>query len=478
MDKNKDIKEISVADNKLVQDLNVQQESILKDAADYLEIEQKLRAKSSTSETSTQEPITPKKDVSSVEKTDTTDSINNKKTESEKIMDQNDKNKPTENSVKVAEANNTTTEHNHKPQNTSYAPKSNLALGLSTAILAIAITAIAVYGYQELDNLKQENLNYTNATYELNKANDLLNKSLADNKILQAQIESLSNENLVLQQDNKDLIAKYEQNTQLLEQNNLDIKAIASRIDKYESRDPNDWILAKAYYLISSAYHSTINSSDLEAAIFELKTAQNLISHIKSKNIVELRTALGADINMLENLKPIDITAITIKLNDLYHNVELLTFAQPEALFDENSTDNTTNDTTSWYNNALKSLATFSARFVEIKKRSDNSLDEFLNPKEGALIKENIKLTLNIIKANLTNHNDEAFKDNLDLILSLLDLYFDKNNEIFTNMEKDLLELRKMNISYNVQNQLQSYEKINVIIAKQIKNLNLGANND
>lgn len=478
MDKNKDIKEISVADDKIVQELNVQQESIMKDADTYLKIEQKLREESQDKNPKSTE------DISS---TAAADNVVNNINKSEKTMDQNETNKDanvkTETDTLQSNKDTQSKSYDVHPQGAAIAPityatKSNWVLGLSTAILAIAISAISVYGYQELNTLKQEKINYTNATYELNKSNTLLEKSIEENKLLQAKLDTLTNENLALRQDNQNLVAQYEQNNKLLEQNNLDVAKLNSRIDKYESRDPNDWIIAKAYYLINSAYHDTINSSDLQGAIFELKSAQNLIAHIKSKNIVDLRAALSADINTLENLKPIDITGITIKINDLYHNVELLTFIQPEELFDE--TNNTADDkaNASWYTNALNSLATFSKRFVEIKKRSDNSIDEFLSPKEGAIIKENIKLTLNMIKANLTNHNNEAYKDNLDLVLSLLDLYFDKNNTVFTNMEKDLLELRDLDISYNIQSQLKSYEKINTIISKQIKDLNLGAKND
>lgn len=505
-DNKTDINEINIDDSLTNNELQKQQEQILNEANQMLLHEKQLRdsnppkVQDNLNATNQAEKNGEKNEQSLVEKNikvdnitdqnsnkDITSSDPNSKvdrseeqtTNSDKEADKNDNSKT--NSLNSTKDNKISVKGPTKMQDNKQAPikssGNNFFLFISF-ILVIAIVAIAYYGYTEITILKNQAQNYVSAKNEMTVATTKLNDAYSQFKALNDEENALKEINTKLQADNAQLNQKIDTLLEGIKQNEQHLNAVDNRLQVFENRNPNDWILAKAYFLISNAYEQSLQATNFKSAILDLKLADELLLNIQSKDVTELRKNIAQDLALLESQKPIDFTGISITLNEIFNNIDKLTIQSLDPLNKLNNENKeiAQETTNSWQDNLIRAAKDFSARFVEVRHRTDNSIDEFLTPAQTAILKENVKLNLNLAKTNLAYLEDEAFKSNITQALTLLKTYFDPNNQSYAFIEKNLQDLLNTQISYNLQNGISSYEVINNIMKNKFKDLNAGVN--
>ncbi|MBQ3884139.1 MAG: uroporphyrinogen-III C-methyltransferase, partial [Succinivibrio sp.] len=229
--------------------------------------------------------------------------------------------------------------------------------------------------------------------------------------------------------------------------------------------NPNDWLIAKSYFLVSNAQNILSFSDNIEGVLLNLSQADTLLVKIDEPAINQIREAISKDILSLKKVEHVDSRGILYKLDSVYDNVdsmplnEFLTEAQKKASYKK--TETTTDNISDWKENLLTSLKEFSSRFVEVRRRSDGVVNQYLSPEQSAILLQNIKTEILLAKIALFNKDQESFAHNLDEIKKHISAYYDINNtNVTTNLEV-IDEISKINIAAGKPDQLTSVPLFN-----------------
>ncbi|SFS48346.1 conserved protein HemX [Succinivibrio dextrinosolvens] len=342
-------------------------------------------------------------------------------------------------------------------------------VNLLTFALILVIGA-AAYGAYYLDQQKYSNImeiqqqvqqSSASVSATEDKINDLFNQIKAKDErvsnLLKANDE-LKNQNNILKSQQETLQKSVEKATKQTE-------AVNIRLNNYEDRNPNDWLVAKSYFLVSNAQNILSFSDNIEGVLLNLSQADTLLVKIDEPAINQIREAISKDILSLKKIEHVDSRGILYRLDSVYNNVdhmplnEFLTEAQKKASYKK--TDQTTDNISDWKENLLTSLKEFSSRFVEVRRRSDGVVNQYLSPEQSAILLQNIKTEILLAKIALFNKDQESFAHNLDEIKKHISAYYDINNsDVTTNLEV-IDEISKINIASGKPDQLTSVPLFN-----------------
>ena len=237
------------------------------------------------------------------------------------------------------------------------------------------------------------------------------------------------------------------------------------RLHQYESRNPNDWLVAKSYFLVSNAQNLLETSDNIKAALFNLENAQVILARIDDPEIIKVRDAIFSDIQTLKSVSPVDVRGISFKLDSVLNNTD----AMPLNEFLESNIkvfkkkDEVTDDIKDWKQNLLTSLKSFSSRFIEIRRRDEAIVNQFLSPEQTGILLKNLKTQLLLAKVALYQQDEQAFMHNIDEVISSLNNYYDlKNSTVAANLET-LKELKEGTIVLKKPESLKSYPLISKV---------------
>lgn len=337
-------------------------------------------------------------------------------------------------------------------------------VNLLTFALIVVIGA-AAYGAYYLDQQKYSNIveiqqqvqqSSANVSATESKINDLYNQIRAKDE----RVSNLLKANDELKNQNNVLKSQQEALQKSVEKASKQTEAVNIRLNDYEDRNPNDWLVAKSYFLVSNAQNILSFSDNIEGVLLNLSQADALLVKIDEPAINQIREAISKDILSLKKIEHVDSRGILYRLDTVYNNVdsmplnEFLTEAQKKASY--RKTEKTTDDIRDWKENLLTSLKEFSSRFVEVRRRSDGVVNQYLSPEQSAILLQNIKTEILLAKIALFNKDQESFAHNLDEIKKHISAYYDINNaDVTTNLEI-IDEISKNNIAIGKPDQLTS----------------------
>ncbi len=345
--------------------------------------------------------------------------------------------------------------------------KSRVNLLTFALILVIGAGAYGVYyldqqKYSDIMEIQQQvQQSSSNVSATESKINDLYNQIKAkDERVsnLLAANDELKNQNNILKNQQENLQKSVEKAAKQTE-------AVNIRLNDYEDRNPNDWLVAKSYFLVSNAQNILSFSDNIEGVLLNLHQADTLLVKIDEPAINQIREAISKDILSLKKVEHVDSRGILYKLDSVYDNVdsmplnEFLTEAQKKASYKK--TETTTDNISDWKQNLLTSLKEFSSRFVEVRRRSDGVVNQYLSPEQSAILLQNIKTEILLAKIALFNKDQESFAHNLDEIKKHISAYYDINNANVTTNLEIIDEISKINIAAGKPDQLTSVPLFN-----------------
>lgn len=334
-------------------------------------------------------------------------------------------------------------------------------LSLLVFLLIIAVSAGSYFGYAEIEKLKVQNQTLTESYATIERAKDTIMSASQDIHTYKNINSQLQNDNFALRSQNEEIRGTIESTQDL-------VTTVNQRLDRYEKRNPNDWFITNAFFLLSQAHQNVIYEQQIETAIYKMKFADKLLEHIVDPKILELRKSIAKDLTALENQPKIDFTGLAFSLDNVYANVEKLTLTGREVTQEAPAQPA---DTTqgSWTDNLLNSARDFSQRFIEIRRKSPNSIDEFITPALGSMLKETVKVRINLAKSNVMYHDEASYKTNLQQAYEYLDKYFDHNDPTLEATLTKIKELLDTKIKYELETGLESYSHIDELFKEEMK---------
>lgn len=342
-------------------------------------------------------------------------------------------------------------------------------VNLLTFALILVIGA-AGYGAYYLDKQKYSDImeiqhqvqqTSSNVTATEGKINDLYNQIKAKDE----RVTNLLKANDELKNQNNILKSQQDTLQKTIDKANKQTEAVNIRLNDYMDRNPNDWLVAKSYFLVSNAQNILSFSDNIEGVLLNLSQADMLLVKIDEPAVNQIREAISKDILSLKKVEHVDSKGILYKLDSVYNNVdnmplnEFLTEAQKKAAYQK--AKGTTDSVSDWKENLLTSLKEFSSRFIEVRRRNDGVVNQYLSPEQSAILLQNIKTEILLAKIALFNKDQESFAHNLDEIKKHISAYYDINNADVTANLEIIDEISNNNIASAKPDQLSSVPLFN-----------------
>ena len=345
------------------------------------------------------------------------------------------------------------------------AQKSGGKTGLLWVVTVLALAAAGFAAYTSFQNQQTLTLLQSKALDNNQKVSEALVKIENSAATLeQAQIANsqlLQNYNVLVNNYNT-FSAQVGELKSAFAQQTEGFQAVSAQVQSFAERNPNDWKLAESFFLVNNATSKAIFEKDLDAAIWMLTQADQLLIGIEDAEVVSLRESISRDIAALNNVHKVDVRGMGINLDRAYDNVDQLVlegYADPKqraAAFNKAANNEPSADIKDWKENLVKSATDFASRFVEVRRRNAEAATEFLTPEQDLYLRENIKTRILLAKADLGHGEKEAMQANLKAAIGLISTYFSPESEITTSTLAILNELASSEITIQTPKVLES----------------------
>ena len=346
---------------------------------------------------------------------------------------------------------------------------------LSVAVLILAVAGVSG-GWYLHQNLQQANneadLLKISAKEAQSRSERLLTAfSEQNNRIeeLLASNEKLKNENQHLKATIDEQISSLSGRLDNAEKN---LGTASAELKRYEERNPDDWKLAQAYFLVNSAFQTAVFQSDATSAIWCLKDADAMLINIEDPDVIKVRKAIASDLLKLANLPSVDKRGILFKIDSVCENLNTMTLNGLDGKFSGDKTQSSTqlqNDPANWKDNLWNSVKKFSSKFIEIRRRDDQALNDFLSTSQAQTLKENIRALLLLSKQALIQSDPQAFRNNIEQAIKLIKNYYDPSADAFKANLNALESIKDLQINVDVPSVLSSYSVFREIASSRIR---------
>lgn len=326
-----------------------------------------------------------------------------------------DNNKPESNEVTpeaslvVSEQPQTHASDNAKSDTSPRPAKSSAALKLVVAItLIISILAIvaAAYLYQQLTHqhalTQQADQALKEAvTAQWQQPNDRINAL----ELAQQQDRALANQ---------------------LQQVKAEQVQLEQRISKISQRDPNQWMIAEAEYLVRMAGQKLWLEHDPQTAEQLLKTADQRIKSMQDPALLPIRKALARDINMVSSLKETDVSGAIFAIDEIIEQLPKLPLnrAEMQANAEHQQSQPMTDSVGDWKSNLVKTWQSILEDFVIVRHRSTD-ITPLLEPDQQWYLVENIRHKLLQAQLALYRNDQRNYQDAINMASQWIQQYYD-----------------------------------------------------
>lgn len=252
-------------------------------------------------------------------------------------------------------------------------------------------------------------------------------------------------------------------------------------VDKLQQKEPSDWLVHEAEYLIRVASRTIWLEQDTLAAINLLIDADTRLKELNDPKYLPVRQVLRQDIETLKLLPQPTTEEVVLTLLALEQQVRDLPIAmahipnsaEPEENFE------LTDKTEDWQSNLQKTWQKFLADFITVKRRTAN-VEALLTPQQQQHLRQNLVLKIQLAIWAASQQNNALYTKTLADIQQWLNEYFDTDETKVQNFTQSVQLLKSEIISVNLPQQLEALTAIRTLIKaeNQIEGLNDNNNHD
>lgn len=338
-------------------------------------------------------------------------------------------------------------------------------LALIIALLALAAVVGHYFWLEQKNDQEAQQL-----TYQLsNTLSKQLQQSQAQvSKQLAAQ-EQQSNSQLQtietsIQRNTAQSLAALQQQLTQFEQ----------KVASLGQKQPSDWLVQEAEYLIRIATRSLWLEKNTPSAISLLNDADLRIQELNDPQFLTLRQVIQQDIAKLQSLPKLATDDAILKLMALEQQTKQL----PLALIDIPDTNNNDNDSSlelsdsaiDWRENLAKTWRKFINEFFTITRRHGD-VEPLMSPQFQQNLRENLSLKLQTAIWAASKAKSDIYLQALSDIQRWLNAYFDMTQTVNSNFSQTIESLKAATISVDYPNSLAALNAIRqLMLENKLKN--------
>lgn len=344
---------------------------------------------------------------------------------------------------------------NNKSSNYATNPKAffkkgNSKLGLTIAITAIILAALAailgVINTRHFVSLQKERSQLNALWQDQHQAQE---KELAEFQIaLQATRQKQSQQLNQIETNSKNLAKLYDNGTQIHE----------------------DITLYETEYLLRIANLTLIQQQNIPTTLALLASADERLHRLNDPALAKVRAAIAIEITDLKAVPKIDITGIYNELNALIRQIpQLPTF--PVAISSEVTLETQRNEpenqvNLSWQERFSKSLDDLGQ--LIIIRRHNQAVKPLLPPEQLGYLEQNLRLMLQQTQWALLQGKQDIYQNSIQQAIDWIREYFNPHDATTEPMLAKLTELEQIEIKTDLPNINQSLEVLRSVIARSM----------
>jgi uroporphyrin-3 C-methyltransferase len=338
------------------------------------------------------------------------------------------------------------------------------------AVLALLISGIAVAGSIGHYVWQQQQASL-NTTAQHNKTTQALQDNSAR---IKQELSAVFSSQLQNQQQFNAQLKKYTQQASTINQDKITLlnNKVILLEQSLQQREPSDWLIHEAEYLIRIAARTMWLEQDTKAAMGLLKEADHRLAELQQPKYLPIRALIHQDIETLALMPTLDNQNAILSLMALNKQVSTLPLAGVDLTktIGDSAPENValSDDINDWKSNLRKTWDKLFNDFIVVRRRT-GTVEPLMAPEQQAHLKQNLSLKIQLAQWAASEQKSEIYQQTLLDIQEWLHQFFDMNdaaNEIFYQA----LEQSKQHlISYDYPSDLASLHAIKHLINQSIK---------
>jgi uroporphyrin-3 C-methyltransferase len=244
----------------------------------------------------------------------------------------------------------------------------------------------------------------------------------------------------------------------------IELKEMVEELErKVKQRQPGDWLLHEAEYLVRVAARTLLLEHDTTAAIGLLKNADARLADLNDPTFLPARKLVHEDIKSLELMPVLQTDEIVLTLMAMNNQIAMLPLAMVEVGTETNINQELSSDINDWQANLSKTWQKFLDDFIRVRQRT-GMIEPLVSPKQQQNLKQNLKLKIQLALWAASERKGDIYQKSLVDIKQWFTEFFDieeVNNQRFLQA---ITGLQKQRVSYEYPNELASLTAIRIAL--------------
>ena len=238
------------------------------------------------------------------------------------------------------------------------------------------------------------------------------------------------------------------------------LKALAAQVTQLEQhvqqRQPSDWLIHEAEYLVRVAARTMWLERDTTAAISLLRDADSRLKELNQPKFLAVRALINEDIEALALMPTLQNQEAILTLMALNKQIPTLTITTPEKTIEHTKEDIVlSDDIGDWQENLGKTWRKFLDDFITVRKRT-GVIEPLMTPKQQQYLVQNLSLKIQLVQWAASEQKQEVYQQTLLDIQQWLNEFFDMELAVNQKFYQAIEQLKHQIIYYDYPNDLRS----------------------
>ena len=324
-------------------------------------------------------------------------------------------------------------------------------LAIVAIVIALGSTAVHYFWQQQQSQLLTAQL-----------SNKIESKSNASSNQYQSQMQQALNTQQRTFSSQLQLISDQLNDTSTAKI--VELKEMVEELErKVKQRQPSDWLLHEAEYLVGVAARTLLLEHDTTAAIGLLKNADARLADLNDPTFLPARKLVHEDIKSLELMPVLQTDEVVLTLMAMNNQIAMLPLAMVEVGVDENINQELSDDINDWQANLTKTWQTFLNDFIRVRQRT-GMVEPLVTPQQQQNLKQNIKLKIQLALWAASERKTDIYQKSLADIKLWFTEFFDVEEAKNKRFLAALTDLQTQRVSFDYPSELKSLMAIRTAI--------------
>jgi len=244
------------------------------------------------------------------------------------------------------------------------------------------------------------------------------------------------------------------------------LKALAAQVTQLEQhvqqRQPSDWLIHEAEYLVRVAARTMWLERDTTAAISLLRDADSRLKELNQPKFLAVRALINEDIEalaLMPTLQNQEAILTLMALNKQIPTLELAGANLAQAIDDTKEDFTLSNDVADWQENLAKTWQKFLNDFITVRRRTGMA-EPLMTPDQQQHLRQNLSLKVQLVQWAASEQKQEIYQQTLLDIQQWLNEFFDMELAVNQKFYQAIEQLKLQTIYYDYPSDLRSLSAI------------------